>query len=159
MSHEVANYPLLLLPTSHPDFMPEWRKYCRIEDVRIQTPKQLMDFWGKRGGVLAEAATHLINLPVTSAEVERSFSLLTTMDTKYHLGTGSKFLIVRFISMVPLPRPPHCPPPPGLYCIFPSAPSAPTPMVVGIWAGCVIWEDVLSWEGVYLLWEPLAAHP
>ena len=52
-------------------------------DPCIADPTALTNFWNKRSGTLARCAQFLIHVPVTSANVERSFSLAGYMDSKY----------------------------------------------------------------------------
>ena len=82
MSHDISDYEVLGLPTAHADFMPAWRKYCRTEVKKEFDATHVAEFWGSHAGVLADSARFLINVPPTSADVERSFSLMGCMDTK-----------------------------------------------------------------------------
>ena len=43
---------------------------------------KVLGVWGSHAGVLADSACFLINVPATSADVQRSFSLMGCMDTK-----------------------------------------------------------------------------
>ena len=73
---------MLVLPTAHADFMPAWRKYCRTEVKKEFGATHVAEFWNNHASVLADSACFLINVPPTSADVERSFSLMGCMDTK-----------------------------------------------------------------------------
>eukprot|EP00670_Eutreptiella_braarudii_P025033 CAMPEP_0174379476 /NCGR_PEP_ID=MMETSP0811_2-20130205/122742_1 /TAXON_ID=73025 ORGANISM="Eutreptiella gymnastica-like, Strain CCMP1594" /NCGR_SAMPLE_ID=MMETSP0811_2 /ASSEMBLY_ACC=CAM_ASM_000667 /LENGTH=122 /DNA_ID=CAMNT_0015532037 /DNA_START=257 /DNA_END=622 /DNA_ORIENTATION=+ len=67
-------------------FQNEWHQYCRLEKKTIDSPTALAAFWARCGGGLAKLAYFLIHVPVTSADVERSFSLAGNMGTKYRQG-------------------------------------------------------------------------
>lgn len=82
MDHDVTKYDALPLPLEDPEFLSEWRKYCRIEDIIFDSASPLVSFWEKRPGVMGSSGLFLANVPVTSADVERSFSLAGAMDTK-----------------------------------------------------------------------------
>ena len=72
MSHDISLCSTLRLPLADLEFMGEWRMYCRTEGVVIANHSDLVSFWDKQTGVFAKAAQILVNLPVTSAEVESS---------------------------------------------------------------------------------------
>ncbi len=69
------------------DFLFRMRNFCQNGDGIVAlrslqpTPESLIAFWEKRQGKFAEVARFLTSLPVTSAEVERSFSLADCVDT------------------------------------------------------------------------------
>eukprot|EP00667_Euglena_gracilis_P016498 EG_transcript_17274 len=77
-----SEYPILGLPVAHKDFAAGWGKYYRVERIYPSNPEELMAFWSRHQGVLAETAKLLLSVPVTSADVERSFSLAGVIDTK-----------------------------------------------------------------------------
>ena len=58
------------------------QQYCRTEVNKKTDHTHTAEFWNNHAGVLADSARFLINVPPTSADVERSFSLMGCMDTK-----------------------------------------------------------------------------
>ena len=86
MCHTMQDFTELHFPMGDGAFQKEWHQYCRVENNTIDSPKALAAFWACRGGGLAKLAYFLIHVPVTSAGVERSFSLAGNMDTKYRQG-------------------------------------------------------------------------
>eukprot|EP00667_Euglena_gracilis_P023119 EG_transcript_26019 len=75
MDHDISNYKMLNLPEADEEFLIEWRRYCRVEENTTTVPERLAPFWLKRQGKFADHVALFLNIPVTSAEVERSFSL------------------------------------------------------------------------------------
>ena len=88
MSHDISDYEVLGLPTAHADFMPAWRKYCRTEVKKEFDATHVAEFWESVGSLwkpcwgFGRQCVFLINVPATSADVQRSFSLMGCMDTK-----------------------------------------------------------------------------
>jgi hypothetical protein len=70
MSHSENDYPMLRLPVNDPKFAADWQKYCRVENVHPPDPADLMAYWSKHTGALADAAKFLLSVPLTSADVE-----------------------------------------------------------------------------------------
>lgn len=90
LDHDLSKYSKLGFPVDNADFLREWRKYLRAEVYDIQTPSQLVEFWSKHAGCLADTAAFIVALPVTSADVERSFSLMGYVDTKLRSGLSDE---------------------------------------------------------------------
>ena len=90
MDHDLARYPLLGLDADDPAVLTDWLQYVRVEGVRCETTADVEKFWAVRSGPVAEVARVLIHLPVTSGEVERSFSLMGSADTKYRKSLPDK---------------------------------------------------------------------
>ena len=80
---QFASLDSLRLPIDDLEFRSQWYTYSRVVDPCIADPTALTNFWKKRSGILARCAQFLILVPVTSADVERSFNLAGYMDSKY----------------------------------------------------------------------------
>lgn len=59
-----------------------WTRYCKIEKCNIQCTADIAQFWSTYDPVLAQAIAPYLWFPVSSASIERSFSLAGNIDTK-----------------------------------------------------------------------------
>jgi hypothetical protein len=90
MSPSLPNYPLLELDT----FAQEWAEYTRTEKRDIDTPKQLLAWWkSHRESAFRDRVLFLITSPVSSAAVERFFSLCGQLaDDQWALSENARRL-------------------------------------------------------------------
>ena len=76
------------LSIDDPEFRSQWYTYSRVVDLCVADPTALTNFWNKRSGTLARCAQFLINVRLTSADVECSFSLAGYMDVYDEKNSG-----------------------------------------------------------------------
>ena len=68
----------------------EWGRYTRIEKINVQCRKDIDTFWSQRGGLLPPAVEPFLWFPLSSAAVERSFSLAGLIDAPNRQRMGER---------------------------------------------------------------------
>ena len=68
----------------------EWGRYTRIEKANVQCCKDIDTFWSQRGGLLPAAVEPFLWFPLSSAAVERSFSLAGLIDAPNRQSMGER---------------------------------------------------------------------
>ena len=68
----------------------EWGRYTRIEKANVQCCKDINTFWSQRGGLLPAAVEPFLWFPLSSAAVERSFSLAGLIDAPNRQRMGER---------------------------------------------------------------------
>jgi hypothetical protein len=68
----------------------EWGRYTRIEKANVQCCKDIDTFWSQRGGLLPAAVEPFLWFPLSSAAVERSFSLAGLIDAPNRQRMGER---------------------------------------------------------------------
>ena len=94
--HGVKNYPLFGLKIDDDDeadprtrkqeknalLWEAWGRYTRIEKVTVSCAADIVAFWESQDPILADAIMPYLRFPITTAYIERIFSLAGLIDAK-----------------------------------------------------------------------------